>query len=459
MTGNIAILIFSFIFICLITTYLVRKWPDLDVIDLYIIFVLFHFGFYPFIRGLYFGKDIIFDFRQADPLALGLVFGQVLIILVIIRGISLYFPAYITNKLKLDYLIHQCSKINKYLLLSIYVFLMVFPLISYYKYGVRTYILPEDFEKIGKQLPYWFTSVRTTYVCIGFCVFLGLFGKIAQSRNKPKIVWIMLTVIFIPIITMFGRRYFLNMIVMAAILWLVYNKINIFRLKYLSLGLLLIGTFFLFSNMYQSYRDVLFTVGKVDQDKLKNPISAALDFNSTINNLKERAGTWEFNFLIFNNQINKSQMVTHGQIALEGIKSSIPRIFWPEKRFSLIDDILVKLGKVSYGEVLTGKNLFGLAQVDFGYYSIIIVPAIILSIIAIMAGLISISLRYPAFLLFFTGIIIDYLINIEENGNMIFFMFRNILLLLFAFCGYLCVFKTYTYVSNYKKNKELHEAA
>lgn len=145
MIGNISILIFSFIFICLITIYLYKKGPDLDVIDLYIIFVLFHFGFYPFVRGLYFGEDIIFDFRNADPLAIGLIFWHVLIILLIIRGISLYFPSNIANYLKLRYLIQQWSYINKYLLLSIYFCLIAFPIISYYNYGVRTYILPEDF--------------------------------------------------------------------------------------------------------------------------------------------------------------------------------------------------------------------------------------------------------------------------------------------------------------------------
>ena len=458
MIGNIAILIFSFIFICLITIYLVRKWPDLDVIDVYLIFVLFHFGFYPFIRGLYFGKDIIFDFRQADPLALGLVFGQVLIILMIIRGISLYFPTIIAYNLKLSYLIQQWSKVNKYLLLSIYLLLMVFPFISYYKYGIRTYILPEDYEKIGKQLPYWFTSIRTTYIYIGFCVFLGLVAKITQSKNSQKVMWIILTIIYVPIITISGRRYFLNMIVMAAILWFGYNKINIFRLKYLSIALLLFSVFLLFSNMYQSYRDTLFTVGKVDLNKLENPISAALNFNSTIKNLKIRAGTWEFNFLIFNNQINKSGMATHGKITFEAIKSSIPRFFWPEKQFSLIDDILVRLCKVTYQEVFTGKNIFGIAQVDYSYYSIIIVPVTILLIFLMMAGLINISLRYPTFLLLFTGIIIDYLINIEENGNMIFIMFRNILLLLLLFGGYLFVYKIYSNLLNLKRNKKLKAA-
>src|SRR3989339_1999344 len=97
MAGNISLLLFSLLFICIVTLYLFKKWPDLDVIDLYIIFVGLHFGFSPFIRGLHFGSDVIFDFRNSNPLTLGLVFIQVLIILVIVRAVSLYFFANILN--------------------------------------------------------------------------------------------------------------------------------------------------------------------------------------------------------------------------------------------------------------------------------------------------------------------------------------------------------------------------
>ena len=78
--------------ICIIAIYLHNKWPDLDLIDLYIVFVLLHFGFIPFIRGLYFGKDIVFDFRYSNPLAIALVFGHILVILLIIRGYRAFFP-------------------------------------------------------------------------------------------------------------------------------------------------------------------------------------------------------------------------------------------------------------------------------------------------------------------------------------------------------------------------------
>jgi len=452
MIGNVTILICSFVFISILTIYLVKKWPDLDIIDLFIIFVLLHFGLTPFVRGLYFGKDIVFDFRDSNPLSIALVFGHILIIMVIIRLVSRYFPPYFENYLKVRYLLQQWGHINKYFLFLIYICLIMFPLISYYNYGVRTYIFPEDYEKIGANLPYWFNSIRTIYNYIAFGIFLGLFGNLVKSEKRQQFLWAIVTIIFILVVTMYGRRFFLNMIAVGVIFWFVYKKEYIFRLRYLTVGFILIGAFFLFSNIYQSYRQALFTVGEVNPKKLENIFSAALNFNSTIHNLQIRAGTWEFNFLVLDQQMDKSGMTTNGSLTWEGIKSAIPRIFWPGKHFCLIDDFLANFYKVKKIDVNIAKNIFGMAQLDYGFCSIIIVPMVILLTIVVMGCLISMTIKYPTFLTMITGNIIYYLINIEENGNEIFFMIRNVFILLILLGLYSLARKIYLNLLHYKTN-------
>jgi hypothetical protein len=130
-------------------------------------------------------------------------------------------------------------------------------------------------------------------------------------------------------------------------------------------------------------------------------------------------------------------MFTDGKISWEGIKSSIPRIFWPGKQFMVIDEILAKLYHVKPKEIDIGKNMFGVVQVEYGYFSLIIVPLIILIIITIMGSLIKMTMNYPTFLWLFSGNILFFLVNIEENGNEIFYMLRNIGLILLIFYGYL----------------------
>jgi hypothetical protein len=450
MIGNISLLLFSLLFIIIITIYLKKVWPDLDVIDMYIIYVLLNFGFYPFVRGLSFSKDVIFDFRHSNPLVIGSIFVHVLLILVIIRVISWYIPNNFAKYLKINNLIHQWSKINKYLLLSIYTVLILFLIISYYKYGVITYIMPDDFARIGKHLPYWFTSIRTIYPLLSFLVFLGLITNILMSKGYHRYVWIILTIFFVPIVTIFGRRLFLAMIVAAAIFWFVEKRENIFQLKYLKVGLALVCGFFLFSNLFQAYRQVFQRVGQVNLEELQNPLAAALNFKATLKNLTLRPGTWEFDFLVFNNQFSKSGMTTNGRINWDGFKSSIPRLLWPGKQFSYIDDILADLYHVKPKEIDIGKNIFGVAQVDFGFLSLIIVPIIILLLVIVMGKLIEITIQYPTFLWLFTGNILFFLVSVEENGNEIFYMLRNILFILIIFGAYLLALKLYLIFMNYK---------
>jgi hypothetical protein len=446
-------MILSFIVICIMTIYLHNKWHDLDVIDLYIVFALLHFGLIPFIRSLYFGKDIVFDFRYGNSLAIALVFGHILIILLIIRCLSRFIPHELNKCLKLRYLIQEFGCANQYILHIVFVCLVVFPIISYVVYGVKPYIMPKDFEKFGKDLPYWLTSVRRVYNYIAFWVFLGLLGNIVKSKKYQQYLWSTMAVMMVLAVTISGRRFLVNMVVVWVIFWLIYNNESIFRLRYVTIALLLVGVLFVSSNIYQTYRnELLFTEGKVDVSKIENPFLAAVNYHSTIHNFQIRAGTWEFNYLVFNQQINESGMTANGDVTWEGFKSSIPRFFWPGKHFSLIDDYLSQFYHVKKEDVNIAKNIFGIAQLDFGFWSIIIVPAILLMIICIMGLVISKTSQYPTFLMLFAGNILWYLINIEDNGNDIFFMFRNIVIILWFYALYLLADKIYMLYRQYKIN-------
>jgi hypothetical protein len=443
MIGNISILICAFVFICLLSFYLFKVWPDIDVVDLYIVFVLFHFGFYPFIRGLYFGKDVIFDFRDSNPLIIGLVFVHVLLILAVIKIIYRYFPDTFVKCLKIKTLINNWSLINKFIFLFIYGLLIIFQIFSYYKYGVKSYILTDDFARIGKDLPYWFTSIRTVYGPLTFIVCLGLISSLLKSQGYHKYVWLTLTLAFLPVVILYGRRFFFAVILIWAILWLVEKKKDASLMKYLTLGLLIALVFLLCSNIFQAYRGDFQAVGQVNLAKLKNPFTAAINFEATLKNLKARPGTWEFNFLVFDHQFRKPRMTTDGKITWEGIKSAIPRTFWPGKQFLMIDTILAELYHVEMKETDIGKNLFGVGQVEFGYLSLIIVPLITIAVIAIMAASMRMTVPYPTFLWFFSGNILFFLVNVEENGNEMFFMLRNVGITFIVFCGYLVANKIY----------------
>ena len=202
---------------------------------------------------------------------------------------------------------------------------------------------------------------------MAFLVCLGLISSLLKSQGYYKYVWLILTLGFLPVVILYGRRFFLAVIIIWALLWLMEKKQDIFSMKYLAIGLSMVLGFFLCSNVFQAYRDNFQAVGQVNLSKLKNPFAAVINFEGTIENLKARPGTWEFNFLVFNHQFSKPGMTTKGKITWEGIKSSIPRIIWPGKQFYWIDNILADLYNVTTKEIDIGKNIFGVGQVDYGY--------------------------------------------------------------------------------------------
>lgn len=416
---------------------MIRKSPEIDVIDVYIIFVLFHFGLYPFVRGLHFGKDIIFDFTQGDPLSIVLVFCQVIIILVVLKILCSIFIKNM-NYLKVSYLVESYSQVNSYIIYILCSILMVFQVFSYYKYGVQSFIPPWEFEKIGKYLPYWFTSFRTIYNCVTFCVCLVLLSKLFRAKDRKKyILWLVLTIIFVPFASIYGgKRFFISILLLSIIFYFGYRHEKILAWRNIKYGIILLLMFILFSNLFESYRNILEHVGEVKLEEVKemrSPLSAAMNFQATLEFLSRRPGTWEFSYLILYKQIREGVATTKGQIFKESFKSAVPRYFWPTKNFLLIDDLLAELYGVRPKQIDIGKNNFGVIQCETGFWSIIIVPIMIMAVLILMRYLIKISGQHYAFLWLFSGNILYYLINIEDNGNDIFMMIRNLILILMLY--------------------------
>ena len=249
-----------------------------------------------------------------------------------------------------------------------------------------------------------------------------------------------------------GKRFFINVILLSIVFYFDNKNEKIFKLRNLAYGLILALAVFLFCNLYESYRGVVESVGKITSEeakKLKDPLSAAINYQPTLAFLSRRPGTWEFSYLVLSKQVIDGIATTKGKIIAEGFKSAIPRYLWPNKNFLLMDDMLGQLYGVRPKEIDIGKNNYGVAQLEIGYYSIAIVPLAIIMLLMLMSYLIKITSQYPFFLWLFSGNILFYLINIEEAGTDIFFLLRHILLILFVFVIFLLLQKTYFTLREY----------
>jgi len=184
---------------------------------------------------------------------------------------------------------------------------------------------------------------------------------------------------------------------------------------------------FIFSNIFQAYRGVLQFPPYVKFDELKNPLAAALDIYATLKNIKERPAPWEFNYAIFFGQLSGlGGEVPYGTLLWQGIKNSVPGIFWKNKTVRNLNNLTAS--RFGFQVKDYAKNNFGFAQADFGYFSLILMPITMITIFIIMALIIKLTTRQPLLLWLLSGIILNYLTNIEQNEGDVIILFRNIML-------------------------------
>jgi hypothetical protein len=109
-------------------------------------------------------------------------------------------------------------------------------------------------------------------------------------------------------------------------------------------------------------------------------------------------------------------------------------------------EIVADLYGLKAEEVAVGSTLFGVAQLEFGWWSILIVPFSILVLVIMMAGLLKMTINQPVFFWLFSGNMLNFFIYVEENQYEIFFMLRNIIIIIALFLLYLVAEKIRSYL-------------
>lgn len=421
MAANLTILLVSGLLLVLTVLYCQKRWSEFDLIDLYILFAGIYFGAYTFLKAL------LEDYSKYEPLTIVIVFGQIIMILAITFILWRFMPEHFRREVEIKSLLEQWKNVNSYVVILLLAILLMIYIYGYEKYNIISHIDHGILIRAGKGLPYWFTSINVLVNNILLCTFIALVAKIIASENMVKKLWIIPLLVLLLMALTHGRRALINPLIIGTILLFISQEREFFQFRYLKLVLLVSMGILIFSNVFQAYRYPLQFPDSVNPIEVKNPISAALDARYTLNNLKERPSGWEFNYSIFRGQRYDSIPLQLGGIFWQGLKNSIPRIFWPHKEVVSLNDLYVKL--YSLPEADYGKNNFGFTQADFGYASIIIMPILILIVTSTLVFISMATKNYPVLLLLLSGTVINYLINIEQNVTDIFILYRDLLIL------------------------------
>lgn len=420
MKYNLIILFASFSLLVIIYIYSKVNWYKFSVINVYFVFIGLYFGVYPFIKAL------LNNYSNANPLAITLVFLQIFIILGIILCLVRYLPMHMKGVIDIRFLIGRWSEANIFIIFLLLGIILMVQIIGYGKFGIISHVNHEELAGIGRKLPYWYAPALFLLNDIILCTFIGLIVKLIKSKDLTRKILIISLVILVGSASIYGRRSLINLAVIGTLLWFISQEKDVFQFKYLKIGIILLVGLFIFSNIFQLYRGILQFPPSITLDQNKNPIAAIFDGNATLSNIRERPATWEFNYLIVESQLTgKGTDFPRGTLIWQGLKNSIPSILWPGKVVRSLNDMTAIL----YGFPVMdyGKNNFAFAQADFGVLSIIIVPIVMMIIFLTLIIIIRITKNNPTLLLILSGIVINYLINIEQNVADIFILYRNLI--------------------------------
>lgn len=426
MTGNLVVLLCSSVLVTLSAVFFWIRLRRLTVVDIYILFVGIYFGCYSFIKAL------LQAYSDMQPLPAALVFLHIIIIIAILWGFTAFLPEKYHNAFKISSLYEYWSRVNTNAILLVLAFILTVKLIGWRQYGIISHVNIGQLEAVGKPLPYWFSCIHGMLLDLIFCVFLALAAKImASTKQARKWWWVAMALVFVMASTV-GRRPLFNMILIGMILYLVVYKKGVLQFSYLKWMLVAGLSLLIFSNLFQTYRNLIQWPPAGSWAQMKNPLAAALDTRATIRNLTIRPSQWGFNYFILKNQLDgRDRDEPTGAIIWIGLKNSIPKVFWPGKKVVSLNDLVA----ARYGVDIIdySKNNYGFLLADYGYLSLVILPLMLAVVFFTMGRIILCTKEYPLLLWLSTGLILNYLINIEQNIADIFILYRNLALLFISY--------------------------
>lgn len=339
------------------------------------------------------------------------VFAETILFLVLLK---LYPPKY-SEFFSIDFIMQTFEDLSDFVVLFI-IFLALFTVgFMAIRFG-RFYYFQLIDDVIAEQPSYLVLSLTREIEALLSVIFIIIAAKlIAKNQKKTCFNWLFL-VAWGGLLFFYGRRNLFYPFFFSLIWYLRKKNINLFKRN--AIFPLIAGIFFTFvlSNLFQTVR--VYLADKAwDKSEIENQIQIrdALDFNITIENVQTRTPYYLVDSWILE-KMNGSVvgLAEFAEATIEQIKIAIPRFLWPEKQFTMIDDLISRyIEKPATDLPDTVNNLFLL---DFGYFAIILVPLFLYACWAGFSNLLFRLFSSPCFFVLGFSLFFHRAFHVEGGG-------------------------------------------
>ena len=438
-------LIEPFVLICAIlpvaTAVLICRMQEnrLSLMHIYLVILSLSYGAYTAVDILINPPEVI------DAFAVAVLMISITASMIVLSILSAILPQKIYDHVSLKTFIQKAEKLPIAYLIAAFLLVIAWRAYAYAEFDIISYYDEDALQFAGISIPGWWGPLNSFFFSTAFAIFICLTASISRTIGGRHLIYRLVMLIVIAILlSLNGRRAFLNMIIIAGFLIFVGREKtrSMFSLKYLTMGTFSFASLVFFSNLFQRIRGIYLTLGGDSDFSTVSLISALFDFEATETNLQARTATWRFHYYIMQAQLSDLTNIMGGQLLWDGFIGSIPRFLYPEKGVVYKDVVMTcqfyvdtcpTLGQ-AFTDIDFPSTIYSSMQADFGFLFIILAPVCILAVLWIvgLCGQISKKLASSGGLyIFMFGYAANLLTNVEQSvGNFFIFGRETIFLIL-----------------------------
>lgn len=419
--AQLTLLIMSAILILLVVAHGRAKNAGFDILDAHFLMVMLFFGVYSVIDA------VLNDQTGKDSTLVVLTFALIIFAMLVNFGLYLLFPLKLRRLLLFSNLIEYWANVDRKIIAFLASVFFAYNGYLFIEYGMITYVGTElDILKIS--LPSWIGPVKVLINSLGFCCYVSIVASIVKRRTRIFSFFGLLMLALTAALSLEGRRAFVELMLVAFILWSCSRRENFYSFKHLLHGIIIFVVFILFSNIYQTYRMEVIPIGRFIKDgEVTSLSSATLNMNATIDNYSKRFATWNFNYIIIAEQVSNPQKIFAGALSLQSLLNSVPRVIWNSKVVIDMDEMVARFYRFEVTDY--ASNDFAGFQSDFGIFMIVFLPIVNIIVLFLASCYCLVAPKVSVLCLIVPVFCLEYLIKIEKAYGSFFTLFINIILL------------------------------
>jgi hypothetical protein len=395
------------------------------LLELHFIAVALYFSVYTII-------DISFNTLViSDTLIIIVTFGLIIFSILLSGFIAYLFQRRLERASSMATMSIRWIDANQSTVVVVTLIIVGFNVYLFTAYGITGNFSDIELQLLGLTIPSWVGSTRKLLEGLGFGVFIFAWSRIVFNKQSSRRLNFLLLLLMITLIAMGGRRSLMSLAVFAAFLWSIKNYKQFYSLRNFKIVFILGFCAVVFSNIYQTYRsNVLSVGGGAAGASLPSLYEATTNFEATADNFKVRTAMWQYNYSIVEKQVAKEIPPMLGSLFIYSFENSIPRALSLNKNIVDLDGIVASHYDLPLVDYPT--NNYASLQADFGLVMVIFSPLFIfLPIFVLML----IGKKSQDLYLFASGLTISYIMNVENSPGDIFILFRDIGLVWFGLIG------------------------